>query len=93
MCIRDRFRWLAQVGDTKILWGDQDALNGVIDGGCTEMPNIYNGIVINNTTLNEALDLVLVHYIDYVPCGFAWRCGGTAGPGSKAIHGACRMGR
>ena len=54
------FRWLEQVGDTKILWGDQDALNGVIDGGFTELPNIYNGIVINNTTLNEALDLVLV---------------------------------
>ena len=60
------FKWLEQVGGTKILWGDQDALNGVIDGGFTELPNIYNGIVINNTTLNEELDLVLVHYIDYV---------------------------
>lgn len=60
------FKWLDEVGGTKILWGDQDALNGVIDGGFTELPNIYNGIVINNTTLNEDLDLVLVHYIDYV---------------------------
>lgn len=60
------FKWLDEVGSTKILWGDQDALNGVIDGGFTELPNIYNGIVINNTTLNEELDLVLVHYIDYV---------------------------
>ena len=60
------FRWLEQVGNTKILWGDQDALNGVIDGEFRELPNIYNGIVINNTTLNEALDLVIVHYIDYV---------------------------
>ena len=60
------FRWLEQVGNTKILWGDQDALNGVIDGWFTELPKIYNGIVINNTTLNEELDLVLVHYIDYI---------------------------
>lgn len=60
------FKWLDEVGGTKILWGDQDALNGVIDGGFTELSNIYNGIVINNTTLNEDLDLVLVHYIDYV---------------------------
>ena len=49
-----------------ILWGDQDALNGVIDGWFTELPKIYNGIVINNTTLNEELDVVLVHYIDYI---------------------------
>ena len=60
------FRWLEQVGNTKILWGDQDALNGVIDGWFTELPKIYNGIVINNTTLNEELDVVLVHYIDYI---------------------------
>lgn len=31
-----------------------------------ELPKIYNGIVINNTTLNEELDVVLVHYIDYI---------------------------
>ena len=34
-----------------------DALNGVIDGWFTELPKIYNGIVINNTTLNEELDV------------------------------------
>ena len=60
------FQWLEAVGDTKILWGDQDALNGVIDGEFTELPQIFNGIVINNTTLNEDLDMVIVHYIDYV---------------------------
>ena len=60
------FQWLEQVGGTKILWGDQDALNGVIDGEFTELPKKYNGIVINNTTLNENLELVIVHYIDYV---------------------------
>ena len=60
------FRWLEQVGSTKILWGDQDALNGVIDGAFTELPKKYNCIVINNTTLNEELQAVIVHYIDYV---------------------------
>ena len=60
------FQWLEQVGGTKILWGDQDVLNGVIDGEFTELPKKYNGIVINNTTLNENLELVIVHYIDYV---------------------------
>lgn len=60
------FKWLEEVGTTKILWGDQDALNGVIDGAFTELPKQYNGIVINNTTLNEELDVVIVHYIDYV---------------------------
>lgn len=60
------FKWLEEVGTTKILWGDQDALNGVIDGAFTELPTQYNGIVINNTTLNEELDVVIVHYIDYV---------------------------
>ena len=38
----------------------------VIDGDFVELPKIYNGIVINNTTLNEELDVVLVHYIDYI---------------------------
>ena len=41
MCIRDRqklFQWLEQVGSTKILWGDQDALNGVVDGEFAELP-------------------------------------------------------
>ncbi|WP_455655275.1 glycosyltransferase family 8 protein [Phascolarctobacterium sp.] len=60
------FQWLEQVGGTKILWGDQDALNGVIDGEFVELPKIFNCIVINNTTLNEKLQAVIVHYIDYV---------------------------
>ena len=34
--------------------------------GLPELPKIYNGILINNTTLNEELDVVLVHYIDYI---------------------------
>ena len=60
------FQWLEAVGDTKILWGDQDALNGVIDGEFAELPQIFNGIVINNTTLKAEKDTVIVHYIDYV---------------------------
>ncbi|MDO5380994.1 MAG: glycosyltransferase family 8 protein [Acidaminococcaceae bacterium] len=60
------FQWLEQVGGTKILWGDQDALNGVIDGEFVELPKIFNCIVINNTTLNEDLQAVIIHYIDYV---------------------------
>ena len=60
------FVWLEQVGSTKILWGDQDALNGVVDGEFAELPKIFNGIVINNTALNEDLAVVLVHYIDYI---------------------------
>ena len=60
------FQWLEQVGGTKILWGDQDALNGVIDGEFVELPKNFNCIVINNTTLNEDLQAVIVHYIDYV---------------------------
>ena len=60
------FVWLEQVGSTKILWGDQDALNGVVDGEFAELSKIFNGIVINNTALNEDLAVVLVHYIDYI---------------------------
>ena len=60
------FRWLEQVGTTKILWGDQDALNGVIDGDFVELPKKYNCIVINNTVLKAEPDDVIVHYIDYV---------------------------
>ena len=60
------FQWLDKVGSTKILWGDQDALNGVVDGEFAELPKIFNGIVINNTALNEDLAVVLVHYIDYI---------------------------
>ena len=60
------FQWLEQVGDTKILWGDQDALNGVIDGEFTELPKKYNCIIINNTLLKEGAEDVIVHYIDYV---------------------------
>ncbi|MCC8158854.1 MAG: glycosyltransferase family 8 protein, partial [Phascolarctobacterium sp.] len=60
------FKWLEQIGSTKILWGDQDALNGVIDGEFVELSKIFNGIVINNTNLNEDLQAVIVHYIDYI---------------------------
>ena len=60
------FQWLEQVGTTKILWGDQDALNGVIDGDFVELPKKYNCIVINNTVLKAEPDDVIVHYIDYV---------------------------
>ena len=60
------FQWLEAVGDTKILWGDQDALNGVLDGEFTELPKKYNCIVINNTVLKAAAEDVIVHYIDYV---------------------------
>ena len=60
------FRWLEQVGTTKILWGDQDALNGVIDGDFVELPKKYNCIIINNTLLKAAPDDIIVHYIDYV---------------------------
>lgn len=60
------FRWLEQVGDTKILWGDQDALNGVIDGDFVELPKKYNCIIINNTLLKADPEDVIVHYIDYI---------------------------
>ena len=60
------FQWLEAVGGTKILWGDQDALNGVLDGEFTELPKQYNCIVINNTVLKAAAEDVIVHYIDYV---------------------------
>ena len=60
------FQWLEQVGDTKILWGDQDALNGVIDGDFVELPKKYNCIIINNTLLKAAPEDVIVHYIDYI---------------------------
>ena len=60
------FQWLEQVGGTKILWGDQDALNGVIDGEFTELPKKYNCIIINNTLLKAAAEDVIVHYIDYI---------------------------
>ena len=60
------FQWLEQVGDTKILWGDQDALNGVIDGDFVELPKKYNCIIINNTVLKAEPEDVIVHYIDYV---------------------------
>lgn len=60
------FQWLDKVVDTKILWGDQDALNGVLDGEFTELPKKYNCIVINNTVLKAAAEDVIVHYIDYV---------------------------
>ena len=60
------FRWLAEVGSTKILWGDQDALNGVIDGQFAELLKKYNCIVINNTVLKATAADVVVHYIDYV---------------------------
>ena len=60
------FCWLEQIGSTKIIWGDQDALNGVIDGNFTEIPKKYNCIVINNTVLKATSEDVLVHYIDYI---------------------------
>ena len=60
------FQWLEQVGNTKILWGDQDALNGVIDGDFIELPKKYNCIVINNTTLKETAETIIIHYIDYI---------------------------
>ena len=60
------FQWLEQVGDTKILWGVQEALNGVIDGDFVELPKKYNCIGINNTVLKAEPDDVIVHYIDYV---------------------------
>ncbi|CAK7017653.1 glycosyltransferase family 8 protein [uncultured Phascolarctobacterium sp.] len=60
------FTWLNEVGSTKILWGDQDALNGVIDGQFVELPQKYNCIIINNTTLKAELETVIIHYIDYV---------------------------
>lgn len=66
MLTQKLFCWLEKVGDTKILWGDQDALNGVIDGDFVELPKKYNCIVINNTTLKEAADTILIHYIDYI---------------------------
>lgn len=60
------FTWLAEVGSTKILWGDQDALNGVIDGQFAELPKKYNCIIINNATLKAKQETVIVHYVDYV---------------------------
>ena len=60
------FQWLEQVGNTKILWGDQDALNGVIDGDFVELPKKYNCIIINNTLLKADPEDVIVHYIDYI---------------------------
>ena len=60
------FQWLEQLGDTKILWGDQDALNGVIDGDFVELPKKYNCIIINNTLLKADPEDVIVHYIDYI---------------------------
>ena len=60
------FQWLREVGDTKILWGDQDALNAVIDGEFAELPHEYNRIVINDTVLRATDQDLIVHYIDYV---------------------------
>ena len=60
------FRWLQNVGDTKIIWGDQDALNAVIDGEFTELPKEYNRIVINDIELSATADDIIVHYVDYV---------------------------
>ena len=60
------FQWLEQVGSTKILWGDQDALNGVVDGEFAELPKKYNCIIINNTLLKATPEDVIVHYIDYI---------------------------
>ena len=60
------FQWLEQIGSTKILWGDQDALNGVIDGDFVELPKKYNCIIINNTLLKADPEDVIVHYIDYI---------------------------
>ena len=57
---------LEQIGSTKILWGDQDALNGVIDGDFVELPKKYNCIIINNTLLKADPEDVIVHYIDYI---------------------------
>ena len=60
------FQWLREVGDIKILWGDQDALNAVIDGEFAELPHEYNRIVINDTVLRATDQDLIVHYIDYV---------------------------
>lgn len=60
------FRWLQGAGAGKILWGDQDALNGVLDGSFTELPKKYNCIVLSNTRMQAQADDVLIHYVDCV---------------------------
>ena len=60
------FQWLQDVGDTKILWGDQDALNAVLDGDFIELDKCYNCIIVNDTVLAMSTDDVIVHYIDCV---------------------------
>lgn len=60
------FAWLKQVQGSKVLWGDQDALNAVIDGEFAEIPRTYNCIVINDVDLRAIPEDVLVHYIDCI---------------------------
>ena len=60
------FAWLEEVGVNKVLWGDQDALNAILDGEFVELPKIYNCIVVNDTALKSSADDLLVHYVDYV---------------------------
>lgn len=60
------FSWLDQAGDSRILWGDQDALNAVLDGEFVELAKIYNCIVVNDTKLKSGPDDLIVHYVDYV---------------------------
>ena len=60
------FVWLRQVQNTEVLWGDQDALNSVLDGNFVELPRTYNCIVINDVDLRAIPEDILVHYIDCV---------------------------
>ena len=60
------FAWLEEVGVNKVLWGDQDALNAILDGEFVELPKIYNCIVVNDTALKSTAEDLLVHYVDYV---------------------------
>lgn len=60
------FDWLQSDSKPEIIWGDQDALNGILDGEFLELPKLYNCIVINDTVLRAADADVIVHYIDCV---------------------------
>ena len=60
------FTWLEQNSEHKVLWGDQDALNAILDGEFVELPKAYNCIVVNDTSLKSEAGDVLLHYVDYV---------------------------
>ena len=74
------FRWLEQVGNTKILWGDQDALNGVIDA------------LIRSVGLGTIPSMVDNGFLSFVMTGMAFSSPmvyGCLGSRNSSPAGAC----